>query len=295
MNGLVLSVFPGIDLLGRAFEEKGCTVVRGPDVLWGGDVRDFHPPAGVFWGVIGGPPCQAFSALRHLIRHNGHEPRFGNLVPEYERVCFEAQPAWFLMEEVPDAPVPHVEGYETCDMIIRDKWVGGIQPRPRRFSFGTRDGRMLDIEWAALMRPELGPATLGCDSSITYEEARRRTVMAHPGTKLQFAGGQSIMADGQRVPVKMLKGGRMKRSVVADARTATTGNRIRGKENGGGALPGMGTVLPIADACEAMGLPRDFTDHMPFTMQGKRSIIGNGVPMAMGRAVADAVLRAADA
>jgi DNA (cytosine-5)-methyltransferase 1 len=48
----------------------------------------------------------------------------------------------------------------------------------------------------------------------------------------------------------------------------------------------------IADACEAQGLPRDFTDHMPFTMHGKRSVIGNGVPMAMGRAVADAVLRA---
>ena len=55
---------------------------------------------------------------------------------------------------------------------------------------------------------------------------------------------------------------------------------------------GVGAVLPIEDACEAMGLPRDFTKEMPFTMHGKRSAIGNGVPMAMGRAIAKAVRRA---
>ncbi|KKL06519.1 hypothetical protein LCGC14_1152760, partial [marine sediment metagenome] len=32
--------------------------------------------------------------------------------------------------------------------------------------------------------------------------------------------------------------------------------------------------------------------EMPFTMRGKRSVIGNGVPMAMGRAIAQAVRRA---
>ncbi len=31
---LVLSLFPGIGLLDRAFELEGFTVVRGPDVLW---------------------------------------------------------------------------------------------------------------------------------------------------------------------------------------------------------------------------------------------------------------------
>lgn len=50
----MLSVFPGIDLLGRAFESEGFCVVRGLDLLWGGDVRTFHPPRGVFWGMIGG-------------------------------------------------------------------------------------------------------------------------------------------------------------------------------------------------------------------------------------------------
>ena len=94
---LVLSLFPGIGLLDMAFEEEGFTVVRGPDVLWGGDIRRFHPPAGKFDGIIGGPPCQAFSRLAHMVRHNGLEPRFGNLIPEFERCVKEAMPRWFLI------------------------------------------------------------------------------------------------------------------------------------------------------------------------------------------------------
>src|SRR5262245_63772419 len=97
---LVLSLFPGIGLLDMAFEQEGFTVVRGPDVLWGGDVRRFHPPAGRFEGVIGGPPCQAFSQMVGLNRFNGVAPRFGNLIPEFERCVGEAQPDWFLMENV---------------------------------------------------------------------------------------------------------------------------------------------------------------------------------------------------
>jgi hypothetical protein len=51
MSGLVLSLFPGIGLLDMAFEEEGFCVVRGPDLLWGGDIKNFHPPRGKFNGV----------------------------------------------------------------------------------------------------------------------------------------------------------------------------------------------------------------------------------------------------
>ena len=34
----MLSLFPGIGLLDMAFEEEGFCVVRGPDLLWGGDI-----------------------------------------------------------------------------------------------------------------------------------------------------------------------------------------------------------------------------------------------------------------
>jgi DNA (cytosine-5)-methyltransferase 1 len=69
---LVLSLFPGIGLLDMAFEEAGFCVVRGPDVLFGGDIRRFHPLPGRFDGVIGGPPCQWFSRLAHMVRQSGY-------------------------------------------------------------------------------------------------------------------------------------------------------------------------------------------------------------------------------
>src|SRR5262245_11360274 len=97
MSNLVLSLFPGIGLLDLAFADQGFCVVRGPDLLWGGDVRRFHPPVGVFAGVIGGPPCPHWSRIGDLVRHNGHEPA-QDLIPEYERCNSEAQPEWFLME-----------------------------------------------------------------------------------------------------------------------------------------------------------------------------------------------------
>ena len=57
MTQLVLSIVPGIGMLDHAFSLEGFTVVRGPDVIWGGDIRTFHPPPGRFDGIIGGDPC----------------------------------------------------------------------------------------------------------------------------------------------------------------------------------------------------------------------------------------------
>lgn len=163
---LVLSVFPGIDLLGRAFEEQGFCVVRGPDLLWGGDIRSFHPPAGKFDGVIGGPPCQMFSQMRHIQPLAG--AKHGNLIPEFERVVSEAAPTWFLMENVRDAPLPVVEGYEVHAQLLRDVWVGGETMRQRRISFGTRDGRRLHVEQLALhtSEPQVAALAGGGDRSV---------------------------------------------------------------------------------------------------------------------------------
>ncbi len=56
---LVLSLFPGIGLLDRAFEEEGFCVVRGPDLLWGGEIRRFHPPRPAAHGPRGRPSGQS--------------------------------------------------------------------------------------------------------------------------------------------------------------------------------------------------------------------------------------------
>ena len=155
MKQLVLSLFPGIGLLDMAFEEEGFCVVRGPDLLWGGDIRRFHPPAGAFQGVIGGPPCQLFSQMRHIQPLAGK--KHGNLIPEFERVVKEAQPEWFIMENVRDAPLPFVPGYGVQAQLLKDCWVGGETMRLRRISFGTRSALPLGIQQEALhtMEPEV--------------------------------------------------------------------------------------------------------------------------------------------
>lgn len=158
MTPLVLSLFPGIGLLDQAFELEGFTVVRGPDLLWGGDVRQFHPPAGRFDGVIGGPPCQIFSRMKHLNPKCGEAT--GNVIPEFERCVREAAPAWFVMENVPEAPAPVVDGYAIHEQLLRDVWVGGATNRLRRFSFGTVTGRRLPVEVLALHSPNPAPSVL---------------------------------------------------------------------------------------------------------------------------------------
>ncbi len=139
MNEFVLSIFPGIDLLGRGFEEEGFCVVRGPDKLWGGDVRDFHPPAGVFAGVIGGSPCQDFSRARR-------SPPTGyglEMLAEFARVVTEARPDWFLLENVPTVPDVTVPGFHVQRFDLNARDCGMAQRRLRHFQFGSCDGLFL--------------------------------------------------------------------------------------------------------------------------------------------------------
>lgn len=160
MSELVLSLFPGIGLLDMAFEGQGFCVVRGPDTLWGGDVKKFHPPAGAFGGVIGGPPCQLFSPLSNICRARyGDESLSENLIPEFERCVSEARPRWFLMENVEAAPLPVVDGYKVHSVLLNNRWCdagdgfGAEQNRVRRISFGTAQGLELPIQPAALFSP----------------------------------------------------------------------------------------------------------------------------------------------
>lgn len=255
MNGpLILSIFPGIDLLGRAFEEEWpeACVVRGPDLLWGGDIKRFHPPAGKFDGVIGGPPCQAFSRLRHLVEHNGYRIA-ENLIPEFERAVAEAGPRWFLMENVPGAPEPRVPGFYHKRHLVQDLHVGGATRRVRAFTFGRsdRDDCRLAIEYVALHSMDPEPAV--CAS-----------------------GGAAP------IPVKIGGSGKVKRTYT-ERHVAT---------RKGASAMGFKTMAYFRDARRLQGLPEDFLEDAFFTVAGKIKVVGNGVPMAMGRAIARAVRRA---
>ena len=127
MRGLVLSLFPGYGLLDRAFEEAGWCVVRGPDLLVGGDVRDFHALPRKFDGVIGGPPCQVHSGASEIVGTTAID-----LIPEFVRVVEEANPLWVVMENVPTAASPAIPP-EWDRTVLRDWDCGGLTSRKRAF------------------------------------------------------------------------------------------------------------------------------------------------------------------
>lgn len=237
----VLSLFPGAGLLDMAFEKSGYIVVRGPDPIWGGDIKGFVAPRGVFDGIIGGPPCQPFSQLVHMIRANGYEPKHENLIPEFERVVYDAAPDWFVMEEVRGAPLPIIFGYQVHSQVVNARHVGSTQNRERRISFGSKSGEALHLA-TEVFEP------LDWDFAVT--------------------------GDARRRPVAMLAGGKPKGT--------ETGGRTSSLNRGGGSLD-YGTM------CELQGLPKDFLSESPLTVSGKRQLVGNGVPLLMGKAIAAAV------
>jgi len=133
---LVLSLFPGIDLLGRAFSAHGFCVVKGPDLIWDEDQRDFHAPAGKFDGIIAGPPCQNYSdANRFRDATKGDETL--QLVLQ---AIAESQPEWFVIENVRNVPDVVVEGYHVQRLDLIDTECGGKQTRLRHIQFGSRCG-----------------------------------------------------------------------------------------------------------------------------------------------------------
>jgi DNA (cytosine-5)-methyltransferase 1 len=227
MKVLGLSLFPGIGLLDQAFEEVGFTIVRGPDSLWGGDIRGFHVGQGKFDFVIGGPPCQAHSRYACLNRKIGNRVA-EDLIPEFERVVLEAMPDCFVMENVPDVPDLEIEGYKTDRVILDNRWLGEKQSRRRVFQFGSRYGRKLQVMDFSLEHPEREPTCLaseGGSGRITYRDGR------------SFYN-----------PRRSFK-----------------------------------------EVCRLQGLPENFLNDAPFTSAEKYRVVGNGVPLPMGRAIARAV------
>lgn len=224
MSGLVLSLFPGIGLLDQAFEEEGFCVVRGPDLLWGGDVRRFHPPAGKFDGIIGGPPCQSWSKMGNTNKARwGEESVMPDMIPEFARVVQAARPLWFIMENVPEAPLPGT-GYFEHPEIVCDNWFGGDTARARRITFGS----------------------IGPHAARPWKHSLHR---------------QTQLAPPDPAPVILSTG-----------------------QSGNG-----GPRASIDRMAASQGFDASRFEHSPFSVTELRRAIANGVPLAMGRAVARAV------
>jgi len=279
VGNLVLSLFPGFGLLDHAFEREGFCVVRGPDVIWGGDIRTFCPPAGVFDGIIGGDPCQSHSALANLVRAKGLEPSFPDMTPEYKRVVEEARPAWFLRENTPQAPDIEPAGYDVRSFMLDNSTIdsgdgtGNEQMRRRRWWFGVRDGEAPElrqwIDFALFELPDAVQAVAGDTPSVPV-------AMGGSGRrKVTAVGGNDGTADA-------INGYRK-------ARKAAPGN---GRNEGRVGGPGVDYSPPRRDLAEMLrlqGFPPDLLDYQPWTMAAKRKMVGNGVALPMGRALARAV------
>jgi len=216
-NGLIFSLFPGIGLLDLAFEEAGYCVVRGPDQLWVGDIRKFHPPEGHAWGIIGGPPCQEFSLLRRL-------PPTGYgvaMLIEFARCVTEAKPEWWLMENVAGVPNVAELGHIYTNQLARDytwrrfdidqAWYCDTS-RLRHIQFGSRSGRRLNVP-RGVRRNVTSQAVLANDDRPFEEVCRLQGLPA--GFNLPpFLATEKIKAVGNGVPLPM---GRALARAVTDA------------------------------------------------------------------------------
>lgn len=138
MDKLLLSVFPSIDLLGKAFEYQNFCVVQAQDLIMSGDIRKFNPPAGRFDGVIGGSPCQDFSSLNRNPKNYSYE-----MLDEYCRVVDATQPDWFLHENVQGVPEFKIKGYKQQRFTLDLAWFSEFS-RLRVFTFGSKNGVLLN-------------------------------------------------------------------------------------------------------------------------------------------------------
>lgn len=211
---LVLSLFPGIDLFGRGFEEEGFCVVRGPDIILGGDIRKFVSAPGRFDGVIGGPPCPDFSRAQR-----GEPTGYGlEMLEQFRRVVIESAPEWWLMENVSGVPDVRIEGYTHQRIDLNASQCGLRQNRLRHFQFGHRRGLVITVE----RLPEQ-PEVERCCVASEGNQIDRRTwadfceLQGLPQNFLldQFTQSARYRVVGNGVPVPMA---RMMARAVAGAR-----------------------------------------------------------------------------
>lgn len=257
-------------MLDRGFEEAGFCVVRGPDVIWGGDIRTFHPPPGRFDGIIGGDPCQSHSALANLVRAKGLEPSFPDMTGEYQRVVEEARPAWFLRENVPRAPDVKPEGYDVRSFLIDNSTLdsgdgtGNEQMRRRRFWFGVDTDPYTSLKWDRCRCCE----DYWCHLHRSHAHECACWPIDEPCPELRAHIEFSLF-------------------------TVDTALTVNGSHAGprDAELVGMSSYS-LSEMCRLQGLPENWLEHQPWTMQAKRKMVGNGVAVQTSRALANAIIRA---
>jgi DNA (cytosine-5)-methyltransferase 1 len=195
---LVLSLFPGLDLLGQAFTEAGFSVVRGPDPLYNSRIEDFHISRGSITGIIAGPPCQDFSKARRS-KPSGHGLR---MLAELLRVIDESRPEWVLVENVPQIPDILHPAYHHQRLDIADCECGGTQLRRRHIQFLSTCGHIIrPLREFRLPRHAAILTSATAASSHTYAEICRRQGFLGPVTLPGWSREAKVRAVGNGVPL----------------------------------------------------------------------------------------------
>lgn len=198
---LVLSLFPGIGMLDSGFESEGFCVVRGPDLIWGGDVCNFRAPMGRFDGVIGGPPCQDFSRLRRgPVTGDGVK-----MLKEFVRIVTEARPSWWLMENVPGVPDVSVPGYSQFRLDVAASSFGLPQRRLRNIQFGSITGEVLCLVRYAAASKILHRCVTASDHDQTLSSMRTGQGLPDDFDIPAFTRGSLKRAIGNGVPLPMAR------------------------------------------------------------------------------------------
>ena len=116
------------------------------------DVRDLSGSRGDFAGIIGGPPCQAWS--RRNIRHTVDDPR-AVLLDEYLRIVEEIRPRWVVLENVVTVPKVAKQsvtqkaealGYRVTSACLNAADYGAAQTRRRWIAIGVREGTIRNFQ-----------------------------------------------------------------------------------------------------------------------------------------------------
>jgi len=197
---LVLSLFPGLDLLGTAFSEAGFCVVRGPDPLFNSRIEDFHVPRSVVTGIIAGPPCQDFSKARRC-KPSGHGLR---MLAELLRVIDESRPEWVVIENVPQIPNVMHPAYSHQRLDIADCECGGTQLRRRHIQFLSQLGHIIRPQRERRRHRHAAILTAAtAASSLTYAEVCRRQGLGGPVTLAGWSREAKIRAVGNGVPLSI--------------------------------------------------------------------------------------------
>ena len=262
---VVLSLFSGVGLLDMGFKEAGFCVVRGPDLLWGDDIRTFDgtPLKGKIDGIIGGVPCQRFSSA--VKKEN--KAKHPDLWPDFWRVVREINPKWALAENVYGAERSATDMFSVngiCPtfrkIVFSD--LGSAQARPRLIVYAGENHetfwKLLNEnggKWGSEWRERIGR-----DKIYKY-----RTV----------TGAGTIHNDG----------GRIKNGFYPTVMGDSLIPRVSGKNS----KPHF--FLKGDMLLDAFDLPKDWKlpEHAKFNRGTTARLITQGVPVAAAYALAMAV------